>query len=244
MRLELRDVTRSFGPRTVLRRVNLDVDTPSLAVIGPSGGGKSTLLRVLAGLLPPDSGTVSFDGVPVDHSGPALRRHRTRIGFVFQNRGLFEHLTGLGNIVLPLVHVHGVRPEAAEERARALLERFGLAEEADKHPRHMSGGQQQRVAIARAVAIEPTWLMLDEPTSALDPEYTADVLGMLRDLQAEGMRTILVTHEMGFARHACATVAFLADGVIREVGPAEAVFGGPADPELARFLSKVLQWNV
>lgn len=244
MPLALRDVTRSFGPRAVLRGITLDLDADSLAVIGPSGGGKSTLLRVLAGLITPDAGEVAFDGHPVDYRPAAVREHLRRIGFVFQSNGLFQHLTGLENITLPLVHVHGVARPDAEARGLALLERFGLADEVHKHPSQMSGGQQQRVAIARAVASEPDWLLLDEPTSALDPEYTADVLDMLAGLRRDGMRMVIVTHHMGFARHACEQVAFLADGVLREVGPADEVFAAPQDPQVRGFLAKVLQWDV
>lgn len=243
-RLAVRDVHLSFGETSVLRGINLDLASGSLAVIGPSGGGKSTLLRVLAGLIPPDEGQVIFDGRPVDFSEPAVRAHRRRIGFVFQSRGLFDHLTSVQNITLPLVHVHGMTEDAARERARGLLARFGLSEAEDRRPHQLSGGQQQRVAIARAVAIDPDWLMLDEPTSALDPEYTSEVLDMLRTLQADGMRLIVVTHVMGFARHSCDRVAFLDEGLIRAIGPAETFFSRPGDPSLASFLAKVLEWNV
>ena len=243
MLLELRDIRLSFDGVPVLKGVDLDLDAPTLAIIGPSGGGKSTLLRVVAGLLAPDSGTVAFGGRPVDESPAGRRDHLKRIGFVFQSRGLFDHLTGMQNITLPLVHVHGVPRAEAEERASALLSRFGLASEADKRPFQMSGGQQQRVAIARAIATRPDWLLLDEPTSALDPEYTADVLDMLRELQRDGLRFILVTHHMGFARHACESVAFLADGVVREFGPSRDVFERPQDDVVRAFLDKILEWD-
>lgn len=243
MRLEIRDLHRSFGTRPVLRGIDLDHDAGSLAIIGPSGGGKSTLLRVLAGLIAPDRGEVRFDGEPVDFREPVVRRHRKRIGFVFQSHGLFDHLTGLDNITLPLIHVHGLSRSDAEARGMELLAHFRLADQAGKVPSRMSGGQQQRIAIARAVATNPDWLLLDEPTSALDPEYTAEVLDMLSDLGRDGRHIILVTHHMGFARHACERVAFLADGRLLEVGPAEDVFSRPRDPELQRFLAKILEWD-
>lgn len=244
MRLELSEVTKSFGSHDVLNRVSLVAETGSLAIIGPSGGGKSTLLRVVAGLIPPDGGQVLFDGEPVNyHQSVELKKHIRRIGFVFQSKGLFEHLTSLDNIILPLIHVHRVPPGEAKERARSLLDQFGLSSQEDKRPHQMSGGQQQRVAIARAVATEPEWLVLDEPTSALDPEYTADVLEMLGQVQSQGIRIIVVTHHMGFARHSCEQVAFLSGGQVVETGPAAQVFGSGANPEVKRFLDHILAWD-
>ncbi len=243
MHLKLDNLSFSFTDVVVLDSISTDLTFKSLAIIGPSGGGKSTLLRLLAGLLKPDEGTVTIDDQVISFTEPELRTHRIRLGFVFQSKGLFGHLTALANICLPLIHVHGLAKDAAQQRAMALLERFNLADQAEKHPHEMSGGQQQRVAIARAVAQQPEWLLLDEPTSALDPEYTSDVLDMLGELQQEGLQTLLVTHEMGFARHACDATAFLASGRIVEAGDTAALFNEPETKELAAFLDKILHWN-
>lgn len=244
MRIEIRDLRRSFAGREVLRGVCFDDEVTTLAVIGPSGGGKSTLLRIVGGLAAPTSGEVRVDGRAVDYDERALPAYRARLGFVFQQGGLFQHLTARENVALPLRAVHGIGEREALRRADELLDRFGLGADADKRPVELSGGQQQRVAIARAVAPRPSLLLLDEPTSALDPEYTSEVLDILRDLRAEGARFIVVTHEMGFARHACDKVAFLSGGVIAEYGPSAELFGNPATPELRRFLGKLLEWSV
>lgn len=243
MRLQLSEVSRSFGTRVVLRNITLDLETGSLAIIGSSGGGKSTLLRILGGLIAPDQGTVMIDGVPVGFREPAASQHRASVGFVFQSNGLFDHLTGLENVILPLVHVHRLSKAEAQARALGLMERFGLTGERDKRPQQMSGGQQQRLSIVRAVAIQPRLLLLDEPTSALDPEYTADVLKMVRELARDGLPTVLVTHHMGFARHACEHVAFLHDGQLAEVGASNKIFANPENPALQRFLARVLEWD-
>lgn len=244
MRMKIDDLKRTFGDRTVLDGIDFDDQVNTLAIIGPSGGGKSTLLRILGGLLEPSAGRVDLDGeqLPADEAG--LERYRASLGFVFQDGGLFHHLSARENIALPLRVVHGVRESEATERANALLERFGLASEGNKRPAQLSGGQRQRVAIARAVAPRPRMLLLDEPTSALDPEYTTEVLDLLRDLKDEGTRFVVVTHEMGFARHACDKVAFLAGGRLLEYGSSAEVFGRPRTPELQRFLGKLLDWSV
>lgn len=184
-----------------------------------------------------------MDGIPVPKDEAELVGYRATLGFVFQNGGLFHHLSAHENIALPLRVVHGVADDEADERAEALLTRFGLAGEGSKRPVQLSGGQRQRVAIARAVAARPRMLLLDEPTSALDPEYTTDVLDLLRDLKDEGTHFIVVTHEMGFARHACDKVAFLCDGRLLEYGGSMQVFGDPRTPELQRFLSRLLEWS-
>ncbi len=244
MRMQLEGVTRSFGDAVVLDGIDFDDEVTTLAIIGPSGGGKSTLLRILGGLLAPSSGQILLDGEPVPTEEAALAPWRASLGFVFQDGGLFHHLSARENIALPLRAVHGMDAEAANARADELLERFGLAGEGSKRPAQLSGGQRQRVAIARAVAPRPRMLLLDEPTSALDPEYTTEVLDLLRDLKNEGTRFITVTHEMGFARHACDKVAFLTGGKLAEYGPSEQVFTAPATPELKRFLGKLLEWSV
>lgn len=245
MRLELENLCKQFEDgRPVLAGLALDREVRHLAVIGPSGCGKSTLLRIIGGLLPPTAGTVCLDGMPLPTAERELVAYRKQIGFVFQQGGLFRHMTALENIARPLVLVHGLSPEQAERRARALLDRFGLAQDADKRPAQLSGGQQQRVAIARAVAPGPKLLLLDEPTSALDPEYTTEVLDMLNELRGDGVDFIVVTHEMGFAQRACEDVAFLYGGTLLECGPSATLFAHPEHPELAHFLEKLLEWNV
>ena len=213
----------------------------TLVLIGPSGGGKSTLLRIIAGLEYPDAGEVEINGERVVFQEAALQRHRRTIGTVFQSFNLFPHLTALQNITLPLEKVHGHSAAAAEEIARQFLARFRLEKHAAKRPAELSGGQRQRVAIARAISIKPRLLLFDEPTSALDPEMTAEVLDMIKELRDEGRDFILVTHEMGFARQVADQVALLADGRIMEAGPVAQVFEQPASAASREFLAKVLE---
>lgn len=243
MRIELQELSKDFGGQIVLDCVNFAEEITTLAIIGPSGGGKSTLLRIIGGLTAPTAGKVWVDGTEVDYRESALPAYRARLGFVFQHSGLFDHLTALDNVALPLRVVHKVPAEEASEQALDLLARFGLAGAAGKHPAQLSGGERQRVAIARAVAPSPRLLLLDEPTSALDPEYTAEVLDLINSLKAGGTRFIIVTHEMGFARRACDKVAFLTGGTIKESGDSAQVFGAAKTPELGRFLSKLSQWD-
>jgi polar amino acid transport system ATP-binding protein len=214
----------------------------TLALIGPSGGGKSTLLRIIAGLEHPDSGTVEINGGRVAFEEASLLRHRRTIGTVFQAFNLFPHLTALQNITLPLEKVHGHSAPEAEEMARRLLARFRLEDHAGKRPAELSGGQRQRVAIARAVSIKPRLLLLDEPTSALDPEMSAEVLDMIQELREEGRDFILVTHEMGFARQVADQAAFLAGGRVVEAGPMARLFDAPASPQTRDFLSRILKY--
>jgi len=244
LNLSLRALSKTFAGKTVLDAITAEFPPlRSLVLIGPSGGGKSTLLRILAGLETPDSGTVALDGEPVDFAGgePALLRYRRQLGIVFQAFNLFPHLTALENLTLPLVQAHGQSPQDARDLAQTTLARFGLADHAHKKPAELSGGQKQRVAIARALAHKPRLLLLDEPTSALDPEMTAEVLDAIEELKAEGRHFVLVTHEMGFAREVADEVAFLADGTILEHGPADALFSAPQTAECRRFLSRVLR---
>ncbi|MDC7223349.1 MAG: amino acid ABC transporter ATP-binding protein [Spirochaetales bacterium] len=245
MKLELKRLTKTYGPLTVLDRVSLALeDVRSLVFIGPSGGGKTTLLRLIAGLETPDSGEIVINGHPVEYgSEETLREYRKRLGMVFQAYNLFPHLTALENITLPLVKVHGYREEQAREEALILLERFHLADQALKKPSQLSGGQKQRIAICRAVAIRPEFLLLDEPTSALDPEYTSEVLDLIGELRDEDMRLILVTHEMGFARQAADYLLFVGDGGIIAQGPPKELFEGQGDERVNRFLNKVLKYN-
>jgi polar amino acid transport system ATP-binding protein len=227
----------------VLDRLSLELESVhSLVLIGPSGGGKTTLLRILAGLQTPEAGEVQLDGTAMRFEEAALLRHRRTVGVVFQAFNLFPHLTALENITLPLEKVHGHPPAQAREVAMQLLTRFQLASHAAQKPGALSGGQRQRVAIARALAVKPRVLLFDEPTSALDPEMTAEVLDMIRELGAEGQNLILVTHEMGFARVVADRVAFLAQGRILECGTADQVFNAPQTESCRRFLSAVLKY--
>lgn len=244
MNIELINICKTFQNELVLEDVNGSFDIHSIAVIGPSGGGKSTLLRIIGGLLSPDSGVLKIDGEIVEFTKKYLPSYRRNIGFVFQSKGLFEHLTAMENMLLPLVHAFRMGKDEAVDISNQLFERFGLMDEKNKYPFQLSGGQQQRIAIVRAVAVKPKLLLLDEPTSALDPEYTAEVLNMLGELQNEGLKTIVVTHEMGFAKNACEKVVFLANKKIIESGDSSQIFKHPQTRELQLFLNKILEWKV
>jgi polar amino acid transport system ATP-binding protein len=234
MKLSLQEVVKRFGTHTVIDRVSLELDSVHcLALIGPSGGGKSTLLRIVAGLEYPTSGAVVLNDKQIEYHDEALLRHRRSIGTVFQAFNLFPHMTALKNITLPLEKVHGRTPDEA---------RFQLLDHAQKRPAELSGGQRQRVAIARAIAIKPQVVLLDEPTSALDPEMTAEVLELIEELKQEGRDLLLVTHEMGFARRLADRVALLSEGRIAEFGPPEQIFGAPESEVKRGFLRRVLRY--
>lgn len=252
MKLEINGITKSFpsthgaGSGTAGRALDdltLDIEFPHvLALLGPSGGGKSTLLRVIAGLERPDSGSVLLDGERIPGQEPFLRNYRRTLGVVFQAFNLFPHMTALQNIILPLTEVHGLDPASARERASDVMGRLGIADHADKLPAQLSGGQRQRVAIARALAAKPRFMLFDEPTSALDPEMTAEVLSLIAELRDSHTPMLLVTHEMGFARKIADRVAFLADGRLLEQGPATEFFANPQSELARRFLAKVLAY--
>lgn len=247
MRIEIHGVTKSFGEgaarRRVLDNLSLSVDFPHvLALLGPSGGGKSTLLRLIAGLECPDSGSLLIDGERIPDQETALRDYRRTLGVVFQAFNLFPHMTALQNVMLPLTEVHELDPSSARERAREVMERLGIADHAGKLPAQLSGGQRQRVAIARALAVKPRFLLFDEPTSALDPEMTAEVLSLIAELKETRTPMLLVTHEMGFARKIADQVAFLAEGRVVESGPSREFFANPRSEEAQRFLAKVLAY--
>lgn len=241
LQIQCQNLVHRYGSQRILNELNLSISVDhTLAVIGPSGGGKSTLLRVLAGLLIPESGQVTVNGQALVFEEAALRTYRQKIGVVFQAYNLFPHLTALENILLPLEKVHGI--SHARDRAVSVLKRLGLEKHADKKPAELSGGQNQRVAIARALAIEPEFLLMDEPTSALDPEMTAEVLEVVADLRNEGRALVLVTHQMGFARQAADAVVFVGNGRILESAPSAEFFDHPTSPEARRFLEKVLRY--
>jgi polar amino acid transport system ATP-binding protein len=243
MKLEVSALTKRYGATRATDGLSLSVAaTRVLVLIGPSGGGKSTLLRLLGGLEMADAGVVEINGNPLLADESSLLAYRRRNGFLFQQFNLFPHLTARRNISLPLEKVHGHPPARALEIASKALDRFGLGDHADKLPAQLSGGQQQRVGIARAVAHQPEILFLDEPTSALDPEMTAEVLELIQELAEAGQDIILSTHEMGFARAVADQVAFVAAGKIEELAPPAELFGAAKSPLCQRFLSRVMRY--
>jgi polar amino acid transport system ATP-binding protein len=243
MKLELAGVTKCYAGQTVLDNISASLAFPHvLALLGPSGGGKSTLLRLIGGLEKADKGSISLDGSALPTGERALRLYRSGIGTVFQSWNLFPHLDALSNVMLPLTQVHGQAYEKARTRSLELLARLMLKGHEHKRPAELSGGQRQRVAIARAVAIQPKLLLFDEPTSALDPEMTAEVLEVIADLKSDGRTFILVTHAMNFARTVADQVAFVAHGQILEQAPAHDFFHSPQSEIARRFLAKVLKY--
>ncbi len=237
----LSGVNKHFGALHVLRDVDLTVDRGEVVVVlGPSGSGKSTLCRTINRLETIDAGTITIDGKPVPAEGKELAQLRAKVGMVFQSFNLFAHKTALENVLLGPVKVKGVKRGAAETRGRELLERVGIANQADKYPAQLSGGQQQRVAIARALAMDPMVMLFDEPTSALDPEMINEVLDVMTSLAKSGMTMIVVTHEMGFARRAADRVVFMDEGRIVEQAEPEKFFTAPESPRTQDFLSKIL----
>ena len=238
--IDIENLHKSFGDAHILKGIDLHIKEKEVVVIiGPSGSGKSTLLRCINYLERPTSGTVSVDGIILG-SEANINDVRKEVGMVFQRFNLFPHMTVLANIMLAPMKVRQVPKEEAEERARALLARVGLADKAESYPQQISGGQQQRVAIARALAMKPKVMLFDEPTSALDPEMVGEVLDVMKSLAKEGMTMVIVTHEMGFAREVGDRVLFVDDGRILEQGTPEAVFEHPQEERTKNFLSKVL----
>ena len=241
MKLDVTNLTQRFDATTVLDRLALATgEIQALVLVGPSGGGKSTLLRILAGLDVPVTGSVAFDGSPLPRDEESLRRYRKTVGTVFQAYNLFPHLSALDNLLLPLVHVHGLSHAAAVARVREPLERFQLMAHAHKRPAELSGGQKQRIAILRALVVQPRRLFLDEPTSALDPEMTAEVLEMIGELKALGTQFVLVTHEMGFAKRVANEVAFIGDGRVLAHGTADEMFNRCDEPRVRGFFARIL----
>lgn len=237
-------LTKHYGATIAVDEVTIDYDDDVrvLALIGPSGGGKSTLLRLLGGLEIPTSGQVWLDGERLPSAESDLLSVRRRHGFLFQSFNLFPHLSARENVVLPLVTVHGWDRPRALARAEELSERFELLAHLDKKPGQLSGGQQQRFALVRALAHKPRLLLLDEPTSALDPEMKAEVLEVIGELCHSGQRIVLSTHEMGFARETSDQVIFLSEGRVIEASAPEDLFGNPQTKMVRDFLAKVMRW--
>lgn len=245
MNLNIDKLTKKFNEQIVIDELSFNIENiNSLAIIGPSGGGKSTLLRILAGLETPNSGVIMLEDKIIDFDEQKLREYRKHISVVFQSYNLFPHLTALENITLPLVLVYEKTKEEAQDIAFELLTRFQLKDHVKKYPYQLSGGQKQRVAIARALAFQTKLLLLDEPTSALDPELTNEVLDMINEIQSEHNNLIVVTHEMGFAKKSCDYTMFIADGKVKEHGYSSEMFNNPKTNELKTFLSSILEWNV
>ncbi len=239
--MSVQAVDKWFGELHVLKDINLDVEAGEVVVvIGPSGSGKSTLCRCINRLEPVQKGTILVDGQPLPAEGKALARLRADIGMVFQSFNLFAHKTVLENVTLGPVKVRKLSRSQADERGRALLDRVGIASQADKYPAELSGGQQQRAAIARSLAMEPKVMLFDEPTSALDPEMIKEVLDVMIDLAEAGTTMIVVTHEMGFARGAARRVVFMDEGAIVETAPPDRFFSDPETDRAQSFLSKIL----
>ena len=234
-------LTKSFDDVAVLKGIDIDIHKGDvLCVIGASGSGKSTFLRCLNLLEKATSGSIVFDGEDLMAKNVNLDLHRQKMGMVFQQFNLFPHLTILRNLTIAPMMLKGMSKEDAEAKAMKLLDRVGLADRASDYPNMLSGGQKQRVAIVRALCMEPTVMLFDEPTSALDPEMVGEVLDVMKELAAEGMTMIVVTHEMGFAREVANRVIFLDEGVIAEEAPPKELFDNPKCERLKSFLSKVL----
>jgi glutamate transport system ATP-binding protein len=235
-------VDKWFGQLHVLQDINLTIGRGEVVVvIGPSGSGKSTLCRTINRLETIDKGSITLDDVPLPQEGKALAQLRAEVGMVFQSFNLFAHKTILENVMLGPVKVRRQSKADAEKKARELLDRVGVGQQAEKYPAQLSGGQQQRVAIARALAMEPKVMLFDEPTSALDPEMIKEVLDVMVDLAKQGMTMVVVTHEMGFARTAADRVVFMADGRIVEENTPEEFFDNPRSERAKDFLSKILK---
>lgn len=238
--IRMREVGKHFGTFQALKGINLDVaEGEVIAVIGPSGSGKSTLIRCINLLEVYDQGEITVDGIRVER-GRNLVEVRKDVGMVFQGFNLFPNMTVLQNVTLGPIRVRGLSRPEAEARGMELLERVGIAEQAHKYPSHLSGGQQQRVGIARALANEPRVLLFDEPTSALDPEMVGEVLDVIKKLTLSGVTMILVTHEMGFARHVANRVVFMEEGQVVEIGDPDSLFAAPREERTRAFLEAVL----
>ena len=241
--IEVKGLEKHFGQGTVRALNGVDAEIKQgekLVVIGPSGSGKSTFLRCLNRLEEPTGGHIFFDGVDITSKDCDINQMRRRMGMVFQQFNLFPHKTIMQNITLAPVHHKLMSKKEAEARAAELLKRVGLLEKANAYPSQLSGGQKQRIAIVRALAMNPEVMLFDEPSSALDPEMVGEVLQVMKDLAAEGMTMVVVTHEMGFAREVSDRVMFMDDGRIIEEGTPQQIFSNPQNQRTKDFLSKLL----
>ena len=239
--LRTEGLKKNFGKLEVLKGIDIAVQSGEVvSIIGPSGGGKSTFLRCLNLLETPTAGDIYFKGEKVPTTAKEITEYRRKLGMVFQSFNVFPNMSVLENITLtPTLELKKPKNEA-EDEARQLLSRVGLLDKADEYPRKLSGGQKQRLSIVRALAMHPEVMLFDEPTSALDPEMVKEVLNVIGDLVAGGMTTLIVTHEMAFAKNISDRVLFICDGVIKEQGSPERIFNAPMEPETQRFLSMVL----
>ena len=241
LKIHVTNLKKNFGKLEVLKDISMDVHEGEVVVLlGPSGSGKSTLLRCLNQLETATAGQIIIDGHDVTDKHTDINKVRENIGMVFQNFNLFNHLTVLDNMTLAPVHLKLMSKEEVKAEAMRLLERVGLADKADAFPSQLSGGQKQRVAIARALEMKPDIMLFDEPTSALDPEMVGEVLQVMKQLAADGMTMVIVTHEMGFAREVADRVLFMDGGYIVEEGTPQEVLLNPKEPRTIDFLNKVL----
>ena len=239
--IQTQSLVKKFGHLTALNGIDLTIQQGEVVgIIGPSGSGKSTLLRCLNLLETPTSGKVIFEGVDITDKHVDINRHRQRMGMVFQQFNLFNHLNVLENLIIAPMLARHESKQSATERAMSLLERVGLADRAKAMPRQLSGGQKQRIAIVRALNMEPDVMLFDEPTSALDPEMVGEVLDVMRVLAKQGMTMVVVTHEMNFAKEACSRVLFMDEGLVLEDQAPAALFDSPRGERTRSFLSKVL----
>ncbi|PYG87264.1 polar amino acid transport system ATP-binding protein [Ruminiclostridium sufflavum DSM 19573] len=239
--IDVIDLYKSFGALQVLRGIDITVQKGEVVVIiGPSGSGKSTFLRCLNLLEGPSSGKIIFEGIDITDKNNNINKQRQKMGMVFQNFNLFPHLSVLANITLGPIKLKNIPKKKAEEDARLLLKRIGLEDKANNYPSQLSGGQKQRIAIVRALAMSPDVMLFDEPTSALDPEMVGEVLEVMKELAADGMTMVVVTHEMGFAKEVASRVLFMDEGTIKEEGSPDEIFSHPKNDRTKEFLSKVL----
>ncbi|HEX9115558.1 MAG TPA: amino acid ABC transporter ATP-binding protein [Anaerolineae bacterium] len=238
--LRVDELKKSFGETRVLRGVNFEVAPREvIAIVGPSGTGKSTMLQCINLLIRPSGGHIWLEGQDITLPQTNVDRVRQRMGMVFQEFNLFNHLTALGNVTIGLTKVLGLKADEAHKKGMWELERVGLAEHAEKYPAQLSGGQKQRVGIARALGMDPHLMLFDEPTSALDPELTGEVLSVMRKLAEEGMTMLVVSHEMGFAREACDRIIFMENGVVVEEGSPRQIFEAPRFERTRQFMRTI-----